>query len=159
MSLVPKNFNSDYSEQANKRTEIAYKTVHGGNRSDICLHITSNFPWKSGSLFLHPHGQAFTEQLPFHVEQQYNSKKWSKASNSCAVHAWAHKSYTSVRVQFCRDYYGAKLQFTIKTGDISGATVTPIIIKQHHARVDKMAKLPTVESDVVKQPKKRKREW
>lgn len=38
------------------------------------------------------------------------------------------KTYTSVRIQFCREYYGVRLQFAARVGRESAVTAVPIVL-------------------------------
>lgn len=93
---------------------------------DIALRVTSNFAWTSLQLTLH--GRKYKKQLRFCVEMEHCSKLWSEPAHACIVRSWKHKEYTSVRVQFCREYYGQKIQFKARIAGLSAITETPIVV-------------------------------
>jgi len=64
------------------------------------------------------------------VEEEYGSKIWTKMCKRCLVKPWEHKQYTSVRVQFCKEYYGVRLQFVARAENYTAATEVPIVIIQ-----------------------------
>ena len=107
---------------------VAYKRIQGGIQPDISLRVTSNFAWKSLWLELRKFGCESKTRLPFRVEEQYGCKTWTKLCKRCLVKPWKHKQYTSVRVQFCREYYGARLQFVARADNCIAATEVPIVI-------------------------------
>ena len=107
---------------------VAYKRIQGGIQADVSLRVTSNFIWKKLFLELRPHGCASEKRLPFRVEVKHGSKVWTERCTGCVVQPWQHKDYTSIRVQFCREYYGVRLRFLAHVGKLSATTATPIII-------------------------------
>ena len=64
------------------------------------------------------------------MEEEYGSKTWTKICKRCLVKPWQHKQYTSVRVQFCKEYYGVRLQFIARAQNYTAATKVPIVIIQ-----------------------------
>ena len=132
--------------QRKQTTAVAYKRIQGGVQPDISLHVTSNFKWSMLSLKLCPYGTP-NIQLPFRVEKRYRSKAWSTNCNSCMVESWVHKPYTIMRVQFCKEYIGVRLQFVARVGDLFAATETPIILLKRHAPPPSAnAALPSMQS-------------
>ena len=109
-------------------TSVVYKRIQGGIQPDVSLRISSNFPWKSLWLELRPYEGDSKIRLPFRVEEKYGSKIWTKLCKSCLVQPWKHKQYTSVRVQFCKQYYGVRLQFMARAEHYIAATDVPIVI-------------------------------
>ena len=108
------------------RNKVVKKRIQGGVQPDIALRVTSNFAWTSLQLTLH--GCKSKKQLQFCVEMEHGSKLWSEPAHACIVRSWKHKEYTSVRVQFCREYYGQKIQFKARIGNLSATTETPIVL-------------------------------
>ena len=122
---------------------VAYKRIQGGIQPDVSLRISGNFQWKSLSLELRICGS--NTRLPFRVEEEYGSKIWTKLCKRCSVQPWKHRRFTSVRVQFCKQYYGMRLQFMARAENNIAATEVPIVIlkegdgpicsqKPHHCR-------------------------
>ena len=107
---------------------VAYKRIQGGIQPDVSLRVSSNFRWKSLWLELRPYGCESKTRLPFRVEEKYGCKKWTKLCKRCLAKPWQHKQYTSVRVQFCKSYYGMRLQFIARTENYIAATKVPIVI-------------------------------
>lgn len=112
---------------------VSYKRIQGGIQPDISLRFTSNIDWKALSLELRPYGRASKTRFRFRVEEEYGSKVWTKPCKSCVVQPWLHKQYTSVRVQFCKEYYEERLQFTARVqiarvGAFRAVTEVPIIL-------------------------------
>ena len=132
---------------------VAYKRIQGGVQPDVSVRITSNFIWDMLSLELRPYGCANSmTRLPFHVEEEYGSKVWTRRCKSCLVQPWQHKQYTTVRVQFCKGYYGMRLQFIARVGKYTAFTKIPIVVVKAGTR----SSLQEVPSPSV--PQKRSRE-
>lgn len=108
---------------------VAYKRIQGGVQPDVSVRITSNFIWEMLSLELRPYGCTENiKRLPFHVEEEYGSKVWTRRCESCLVQPWQHKQYTTVRIQFCKGYYGMRLQFIARVGKHTACTKIPIVV-------------------------------
>ena len=107
---------------------MAYKRIQGGIQPDVSLRVTSNFVWKSLLLELRPYKGESKTRLPFRVEGEYGSKRWTKLCKRCLVKPWQHKEYTSVRVQFGKGYYGVRLQFIARAQNYTAATEVPIVL-------------------------------
>ena len=112
----------------NTGATVAYKRIQGGIQPDVSVRISSNFAWKSLWLELRPYGCESKISLPFRVEEEYGCKKWTEPSERCLVEPWQHKKYTTVRVQFCKQYYGVRLQFIARAEHYIAATQVPIVL-------------------------------
>ena len=122
---------SDQTKNASEHigsNNVVHKRIQGGVQADIALRLTSNFAWTYLKLTLH--GGDSKKKLRFCVEMEHGSKRWSKPVDACMVRSWQHKLYTSVRAQFCKEYYGQKLQFKARIADLSATTETPIVLTQ-----------------------------
>ena len=106
-------------------SNIAHKRIQGGVQADISLRVKSNFTWNLLTLTLHRCKSK--KRLPFRVEIDHLSKQWSKDCDACIVRSWEHKRYTSVRAQFCKEYYGQQLQFSARVASLIAKTRTPIV--------------------------------
>ena len=109
-----------------RNSNIAHKRIQGGVQADISLRVTSNFTWTCLTLTLHRCKSK--KRLPFRVEIVHHSKEWSKDCDACILRSWNHKRYTSVRVQFCKEYYGQQLEFRARFASVIAKTQTPIVI-------------------------------
>ena len=108
---------------------VAYKRIQGGIQSDITLRVTSNFSWYISFLSLHQFDAENNEQqLPFRVETLHGTRSWMLCPKGCFVRSWHHKRYTSVRVQFFKHYCGRRLKFSMKIGNLTASTTTPIVV-------------------------------
>ena len=95
---------------------------------DLTLRIRSNFSWKAVSLELREQHCSYEKRFAFRFETEHGSKKWSQRCKQCFVKASKSKTYTSVRIQFCREYYGVRLQFAARVGRESAVTAVPIVL-------------------------------
>ena len=119
----------DVLQTKNIKGPVAYKKIQGGVQPDMSLRITSNFSWKRLSLTLRPYRCTSKKQLPFRVEEKHGSKEWTEQCQDCHVQPWKHKCYTSVRVQFCREYFGTQLEFLVRgQNNVNAATKLPFIV-------------------------------
>ena len=112
----------------NTGATVAYKRIQGGIQPDVSLRVSSSFRWKSLLLELRPYGGKSKVRLPFRVEEEYGSKIWNKLCKRSLVKPWQHKQYTCVRVQFCKRYYGVRLQFIARAESCIATTEIPIVL-------------------------------
>ena len=106
--------------------DIVYKRIQGGVQADISLRVKSNFEWNRLTLTLHR--RKSQKRLRFRVEIDHRSQEWSEDCDACIVRSWKHKQYTSVRAQFCKEYYGQQLHFRARAEHLVTETHTPIVI-------------------------------
>ena len=106
---------------------IAYKKIQGGIQSDVTLRMASNFAWDSALLLLHYFGDKH-RLLPFRAEKIHGAKVWVEHRSGCFVKSCDDKHFTSVRVQFCKEYYDKPIQFSIKVDESTASTALPIVI-------------------------------
>jgi hypothetical protein len=76
----------------------------------------------------HTDAQKIANVCHFHVDEECGSKVWTRRCESCLVQPWQHKQYTTVRIQFCKGYYGMRLQFIARVGKHTACTKIPIVV-------------------------------
>ena len=110
---------------------LVYKKIQGGKKHDITLRLSNKHPWEVAVLTLHKWGRP-EEALPFRVETELGSQEWIYYDNGCEIHAEDGPcSYTSVRAQFCKTYFGEPLQWSMQVQDRHGYTNVAIVVVKH----------------------------
>lgn len=100
---------------------------------DICIRVTYNFKWTNFAVSLHMHGSEGSSPLLFRAEKKGRIKEWSGVCYNFSVKenmSWPHKNYTDVRIRFCSDYGGKRIQFAARVDDMATLTTLPVVVSE-----------------------------
>ena len=122
-------------QMASGNKHMVYKKIQGGQKHDITLRLSTKCPWENARLTLHRWGHPH-QLLPFNLENVWiedgdNKRTWVHSRSGFAVYSDSgSRSYTSVRAQFCKEYFDEKIQFSMHVnGKCSSTNVAIVVVK------------------------------